>query len=258
MQETLEVISSEEGEVHIGLHYIRHDLNQHANPFYGMLMYNMVQIHEKQYAYYVTKDHYQPFTMQFSKTYLQRWRGLPLLAEFLSKSGRPVGSKIANSDRILTPSMLMIIHDILRYANNGPLRKIYIEAKVLELLCISLEQWNDPQPSEDSILPNADVQRIQVVHNHIHQNLSHPGSVSDLARLAGINEHKLKKGFRQLYGTSILAFIIDLRMQQAKSLLLESNHSIKAIANMMGYRDRSNFTAAFRKKFGHAPNLLKR
>ena len=68
-----------------------------------------------------------------------------------------------------------------------------------------------------------------------------------------IEEFKLKNGFRELFGNGVYEYLRSERMQMARSLLNESNRSIKEIASMTGYRSVNSFIKAFKKLYGVTP-----
>ena len=83
-------------------------------------------------------------------------------------------------------------------------------------------------------------------------------SITGLARMAGINHLKLKNGFKDLFHHTVFGYLGEVRMQEAKRLLLDEKMDIHEVAEMMGYKYPHHFTAAFKKKFGVAPRDLKR
>ena len=75
----------------------------------------------------------------------------------------------------------------------------------------------------------------------------------ELAKLVALNEHKLKTGFREIYGKSIYEYIRSIRMENASHLLENMDLSISEIAGMVGYVNTSHFAAAFRNAYGLNP-----
>ena len=73
-----------------------------------------------------------------------------------------------------------------------------------------------------------------------------------------MNEFKLKKGFKYLFGAPVFAFRKISKMEKAKDLLLNANLSIDEIAFMTGFDHPSNFNKAFKKHFLYTPVELKR
>ena len=79
-----------------------------------------------------------------------------------------------------------------------------------------------------------------------------------MAHIAGINDFKLKNGFKQLYGTTVFGFLFEERMQQAMIMLTETETAIKEISISIGYKNLPNFTAAFKKRFGYPPSFVRK
>ena len=75
-----------------------------------------------------------------------------------------------------------------------------------------------------------------------------------LARQAGLNEQKLKKGFKLLYDTTINKYLLNEKMEQAKVLLAEGSKSIKEIAASTGFSNHGYFAGKFKEKFGILPS----
>ncbi len=84
-------------------------------------------------------------------------------------------------------------------------------------------------------------------------NLSTHISVSKLARKVGLNSKTLGDCFKHVYGSSIFVYGQHLRLENGKKLLRETDLTIQAIAEECGYREQSNFSTAFNKKYGIGP-----
>jgi AraC-like DNA-binding protein len=83
------------------------------------------------------------------------------------------------------------------------------------------------------------------------------GTIEDIAKAIGMNSLKLKQGFKKRYGTTIFAYITKLRMEKAKSLLMNSKLDVRQIASDVSYRHLSNFSNAFKRSFGYAPTVFR-
>jgi AraC-like DNA-binding protein len=79
----------------------------------------------------------------------------------------------------------------------------------------------------------------------------------ELSRLVGLNQFKLKKGFKALFGCSVFGHLHARRMEEAKRLLLERNTPIGEVARYCGYQYVQHFSTAFRKKYGVTPGSLR-
>lgn len=74
-----------------------------------------------------------------------------------------------------------------------------------------------------------------------------------LADKAGINEFKLKVGFRELFQTSPYQYRLRLCLEKAKMLLEETDDTIDQIASKVGFDTYNGFSTAFKKAFSIAP-----
>ncbi|HET6253294.1 MAG TPA: AraC family transcriptional regulator [Puia sp.] len=77
--------------------------------------------------------------------------------------------------------------------------------------------------------------------------------VSALAERAGINEFKLKIGFKELFRTTPYQYRLLLCLKKAKELLEDTDDSIDQIAPKVGFNSYNGFSTAFKKAFHIAP-----
>ena len=75
----------------------------------------------------------------------------------------------------------------------------------------------------------------------------------ELAHEVGLNDYKLKQGFRHLFGKTVFGYLRDYRMEQAQHLLQQSNLTITQVAAQVGYRNPEAFSTAFRRTFAISP-----
>lgn len=153
-------------------------------------------------------------------------------------------------------AMRLALEQMLHCPYQGWTKRIYLESKCLELVALKLEQLTEkqrlgcPQP-----LKPDDVERIYHARNILLCNLEHPPSLLELARQVGLNDYKLKLGFRQVFGTTAFGYLHEIRMERSRQLLLENRMSVKEVARAVGYVNQSRFAAAFRKQFGVTPKF---
>lgn len=157
----------------------------------------------------------------------------------------------------MVPAMYGIINDMRNSPYSGYLKGIYLEAKSIELFLLQVNQLDQQATARQSKLKPADIERLQAVRDHITLNYNQPCSITGLARMAGINQMKLKSGFKELFNTTVFGYLSDVRMQEAKRLLLDEKLYVSEVADKIGYKHPQHFTAAFRKKFGTLPRDLK-
>ena len=77
--------------------------------------------------------------------------------------------------------------------------------------------------------------------------------IPDLARMYGMSVSKLTRMFRQQYGIPLHAYIIECRLSESARLLAQGDMTVGEVAEKVGYAKGSQFSAAFKKRFGISP-----
>lgn len=157
-------------------------------------------------------------------------------------------------DGRVSPNMVRIIKEMMDCPYQGATQKLFLEGKVLELLSLQLESYSHSM--EKNTLNTYDVEALNYARKIIEKNFSDSLSLKDLALNVGINEFKLKKGFKSLFGTSVHAYLISIRMEKAL-LLIEEGFQVSEVCELVGYKNNSHFIQAFKNKFGHTPGSVK-
>ncbi len=85
------------------------------------------------------------------------------------------------------------------------------------------------------------------------ESLANPPSLDDLARQMFVSRTKLCCDYRDATGKSIGDRLTELRIEEAKRLLVESDDVIGKISNKVGYRFQSSFATAFKREVGKSP-----
>lgn len=139
----------------------------------------------------------------------------------------------------------------------GCCRRLFLEGKCLELLSSLLSRSNaSKKTNRPAALSKNDVERLHEARRILLANMEEPPGLQALARLCGLNEFKLKRGFREIFGCTAYEALRSHRMQAAKTLLLDSDITVGTTASMVGYTNMSHFIAAFRKEFGITPGAM--
>jgi AraC-like DNA-binding protein len=85
------------------------------------------------------------------------------------------------------------------------------------------------------------------------QHIGEPITIKALSRKVAINECYLKKGFKEIFGTTIFDFYQGQRMEHAKFLLYEKGLSVTEVSSLLGYSSISHFSTAFKNHTGIKP-----
>ncbi len=82
-------------------------------------------------------------------------------------------------------------------------------------------------------------------------------SVEDLAALAGMSRSAFSAHFTQAFGQSPHGFLTENRLRQGAHFLKTTELPVKTIAGKIGYKSRSNFSRAFKAKYGVDPQAYR-
>ena len=92
----------------------------------------------------------------------------------------------------------------------------------------------------------------------IHDNLSRPLPLSEIAGQVSLSPRHLSRVFRQFTGKAPAHYITHARMDRALGLILRSTLPLKEIAATVGYPDIHHFTRVFTAQFGAPPGETRR
>ncbi|OGB35449.1 MAG: transcriptional regulator [Burkholderiales bacterium RIFCSPLOWO2_12_FULL_61_40] len=77
-------------------------------------------------------------------------------------------------------------------------------------------------------------------------------TLDDVAQVAGLSRYHLIRSFKQAYGQTPHAFLLDQRINRAKQLLKQGN-SMVDVAQQLGFADQSHFQRHFKKRHAVTP-----
>lgn len=127
-----------------------------------------------------------------------------------------------------------------------------LQSKIKDALHVELiRNGNEKQrqSAQNKVLPP----KLTEVLALMQANIEEPLSSDDLANLVDISRRQLERLFKQYLGNLPSRYYLELRLQKARQLLLESHHSIVQIGLMCGFSSGSHFSTAFSALFGITP-----
>ncbi len=166
---------------------------------------------------------------------------------------------VCNSDGQLNASMQQAVHTILRNSLTGNLKSLLIEAKVLEIAALQLNEFSNQTSSQTSSMKmrGTDIELFHDLRSYLDKHFTDDLSLKALSKMFGLNEFKLKKGFKQLFSTTVFEYIQEQKMNYSKQLLSDHGMFVNEVANLVGYKNPNHFSTAFKRKFGVNPAALK-
>ncbi|WAC14403.1 helix-turn-helix domain-containing protein [Dyadobacter pollutisoli] len=153
----------------------------------------------------------------------------------------------------VTPPMLRLIEEIRECNAAGPMRNLLIQSKTLELLALQMDQFRRPYVTHDEI-HSADAEKLHQLRAYLDANFLAEQNLAHLSKICLLNEFKVKKGFKLLFGTTVFGYLRQLRMEYAKKLLSNCKISVEEVADALGYEHAHHFSTAFKKYTGKNPS----
>lgn len=157
---------------------------------------------------------------------------------------------------LVTPDMHTILAQITKCPLTCSLKRLFLEAKALELLALQLVQYEQYESGPEVKVPEPDYAKLVEVRRLLETHFDNPPTLTELSRLVGLNEFKLKKGFKATFGETIYNWVLNYRLDQAYQLLQGGQLSISEVAYRVGYQHPAHFSTAFKKKFSVVPSHL--
>ncbi len=144
-----------------------------------------------------------------------------------------------------------ILSEILSDNRKGLLKRLFLESKTLELITLQLDKSSKAKPMITQV--DHTVKKLYQAQYYISSDLSVQYSIQELSRKIGLNDFVFKKEFKNLFGKTVFEYATESRMNRAKQLLLHSKKPIYEISELVGYKNSTHFTAAFKKIEGITP-----
>ncbi|WP_109082821.1 helix-turn-helix domain-containing protein [Aggregatibacter kilianii] len=151
-----------------------------------------------------------------------------------------------------TLELLRIANQVLQCKmKNQDVKRLFLEAKALEVLALSLEQFH--LEHQEHQLPIAlDRQKLLQAQQIIQERKGCDCDIKTLCRISGLSEKKLQSGFHLLFNQSVSQYRNQIRIEHA-CRLLEQGEKIIQISTALGFNSPSHFAKLFKQLTGCAP-----
>jgi AraC family transcriptional regulator len=203
-------------------------------------------------------DSVDVLSFRFTRSYLQQFARANktpanLTDNVLSFAHRNAFSKILP----LCGKSRTAIEALLNHKYTDTLENIFINAQTQILLLYSMDCMlgeKEESTFQCKFLANeADREKIIKAREILLKHIGEPITIKALSRKVAINECYLKKGFKEIFGTTIFDFYQGQRMEHAKYLLYDKGLSVTEVSMLLGYSSISHFSTAFKKHTGIKP-----
>ncbi|MBQ0956594.1 helix-turn-helix transcriptional regulator [Serratia symbiotica] len=154
---------------------------------------------------------------------------------------------------VVPQSTIERANELFSYCDNCVIGRLQTRSCVLDLLAQVLHAAEQDVPHVDVMMQHRDVTRVLKVRDKLVSELDSNHCLGDLARDVGISVSALKSKFQAVMGQSVFAFLRDQRLTRARQGLESEGWTVKQAAYYVGYQHPSNFSTAYRRKFGMSP-----
>jgi AraC family transcriptional regulator, transcriptional activator of the genes for pyochelin and ferripyochelin receptors len=159
------------------------------------------------------------------------------------------------------PAIHQVIDQIIHHRYTGDLQRLFLLSKSIELLVCcaeSCERASNAPPQPQILKSNTDKEKILAARDLVNARIDSPPSLSEIARTIGLNEYKLKRGFKETFNTTVFGYLTAQRLCVARRYLLDTQKTAAEIAFELGYSTPQHFNNAFKKHFGHTPDMVRK
>ena len=152
-----------------------------------------------------------------------------------------------------------VIDEIMLNPYQGPLHEVFLLAKSLELLVLCVANYTRINAADyQYVKSKADQERIIAARDFINERLTDPPNLPEVAKAVGLNEFKLKHGFKEVFHSTVFGYLTERRLVRAKQMLLDTQLTAAEISTELGYSSPQHFSRQFRNRFGTAPNMIRK
>ncbi len=159
----------------------------------------------------------------------------------------------------IDPAIHETIQQVIHCSYTDELKKRFLLSKSIELMVLSAEACSlSENRKAPFVKTKADKEKIIAVRDLVLQRVTDPPSLTEISRMVGMNEYKLKRGFKEVFSTTVFGYLIEQRLHLAQRFLRDTGKTAAEIAAELGYATPQHFNNAFKKRFGITPFAAKK
>jgi len=147
---------------------------------------------------------------------------------------------------------------LINNPHTGALALLYTEALALELLCNAVAGLSSVAGAPAEEYDDRELRCLHAARDILTRQFAPAPTIGKLARSVGMSRSTLTKGFKAVYGETILDFSLRCRMRHALMLMRDRGRSVEQAGQAIGYAHPTSFTTAFRRHFGMRPIDVRR
>ncbi len=179
-----------------------------------------------------------------------------LYGQYLKELIAPNADYVEGPSFYMSHDMQQAVDKVFSNTYEGAMGKLFLRSQVTELMAHFFGKLSNTEEPQQGI-KNEDREKLYEVRNILAEKMDAPPSLSELSRLVGLNDYKLKKSFKELFGFPVYKYLQNERLIKAHDLLSKPDASVQEVAWTVGYESLSSFSNAFAKKYGFRPSEIR-
>jgi len=178
--------------------------------------------------------------------------------ELLPDKIRLFSDEIHQNSQTFSNAVQNLLNQILACPFTGISRQFFIEGKVMEILARVLHRNRDKYAfNKKDHVKLHEVENVQKAADLMRLSQGKIQNLESVAKSVGMCRSRFHKCFGLVYGMSPFQYFRQVRMETAKSLMVNGGMSITQIAYSVGYHSLSHFAKAFKAYEGVLPSEFK-
>jgi len=155
----------------------------------------------------------------------------------------------AFSDPLIAQIALTIANEIEYVFADG----ILVDALNTALAVQVVRHFVDPSAIKLNPANGLSRERLQRVRDYIETHLDDRLTLTDLAGVACLSPYHFSRSFKEAVGIGPQRYVMQRRLERAKTLIRRTNQPLAEIAQQVGLCDQSHLTSMFRRVTGVTP-----
>ena len=171
----------------------------------------------------------------------------------ISETTRSGGVDFDRSYHIEDPLVSRIVTTIAHEMECGFLDRLLVDALNTALAARILRRLVDPSKIALEQSNGLSRERLKRVRDYIETHLDDRLALADLAGVACLSTYHFSRSFKQAVGVGPQRYVMQQRLERAKTLMRRTNQPLALIAQEAGFADQSHLTSLFRRETGVTP-----
>ena len=163
-------------------------------------------------------------------------------------------SKVINNTMSVIPNMGALANALHNVCKCGEENDSYAMSKYVHLMLTKIVELsgNVPEIREGVRIDNVDL-RYQKILLYIINHLGEQITLEKISEGLKLSSRHTSRIIKDVFGCSFSALLTKIRMEKAGKLLIETNHRVSEIAEMVGFSSERGFYSAFKNQYGCLP-----